>query len=675
MTRGPARATIGQLSLPEELILMLLNEESGYFRQVPGWNLNCAVVGAVLAELSLIGNVDTDMESLHVLDASPSGDPLLDHILEVIAAEPGQRDAQYWVERLAPQAEQIIEMTLQRLVDMQIVEHHEGDFWSLAHTAWKTERSSGAAEGTAAEFVKARIANVIFRDEIPEPREVIIISLLSTCDVLRFVFQLEPEAEQRVELVCKMDLIGRSISDAVSNNLASPLVRRSSLSRSIPRIKLLRLPFNRHARAGNLPALFADLSKQYGPVFDLRPPFQKPLTILAGPEVNRWAQREGRMFLTSTKYLEGLETVYGAHGIIPALDNSDHFRMRKAMQPSYSRARLESQLDEAYRLVRAHMAEWKVGDSLPARSMARLMTNAQISPIVVSVDSQDIIEELIEYKERALNTRVANVMPKFLLNTPTMNRRAKSIEEMLNRIERAHTPTLRADQPRDIVDDLLSLHANDPQLLPESSLKFSLSAPLLASMYLGDALGFAVYSLASQPDLYERIRAEADEIFADGDPGAEAYHGAATDVTRRFVIECLRLYPIVPGSMRDVMNSCVVGGYDLPLGSRVLIMQTASHYMEEVFPEPFKFDIDRYLPGRDEHRSPGYAPFGLGTHTCLGHRWVELQLAIDLLMIAHYFDIEVPSAKSRPGISPFPSQSISSKVKFVIAGQRRELPV
>ena len=41
-----------RLSLPEELAVMLLNEETGYFHQVPGWELNCAVVGAVLAELS-----------------------------------------------------------------------------------------------------------------------------------------------------------------------------------------------------------------------------------------------------------------------------------------------------------------------------------------------------------------------------------------------------------------------------------------------------------------------------------------------------------------------------------------------------------------------------------------------------------------------------------------------
>ena len=42
-TRGLATQP---LSLPEEFILMLLNEETGYFHQVHGWELNCAVVGA-----------------------------------------------------------------------------------------------------------------------------------------------------------------------------------------------------------------------------------------------------------------------------------------------------------------------------------------------------------------------------------------------------------------------------------------------------------------------------------------------------------------------------------------------------------------------------------------------------------------------------------------------------
>ena len=76
-----------QLSLSEELLLMLLNEESGYFHQVPGWRLNCAVVGAALAELSLMSRIDTDVESLFLVDATGTGDSTLDPILTEIASE------------------------------------------------------------------------------------------------------------------------------------------------------------------------------------------------------------------------------------------------------------------------------------------------------------------------------------------------------------------------------------------------------------------------------------------------------------------------------------------------------------------------------------------------------------------------------------------------------------
>ena len=138
-------------------------------------------------------------------------------------------------------------------------------------------------------------------------------------------------------------------------------------------------------------------------------------------------------------------------------------------------------------------------------------------------------------------------------------------------------------------------------------------------------------------------------------------------------MECLRMYPIVPMSLRHVMNACVVEDYELPVGSRVAIAQTASHYMSDIFPDPFKFDIDRYLPPRNEHRSPGYAPYGLGTHTCLGSRWMELQLAVNVLMVAHYFTLKVSPPNFKLKINPLPSLKPSKKLKFLIAEQRRDL--
>ena len=668
--------TTQQLSLPEELVLMLLNEETGYFHQVPGWHLNCAVVGAVLAELSLISRIDTDMESLFLLDETATGNPALDLILKEIASEPVQRNAQFWIERLAPRTESINDLTLDRLVRLKILDYHEGEFWTLSRTARQTELLNSSPEDTAVEFVQTRIGKAIFNNEIPDPRDFIIVCLINTCDVFRFIFQLEDEDEERIQFMCKMDVIGRSIADAVAQSLAGPLLRRSSLTKKIPAVSLRRLLLNPHVRSGNIPALVADLTEEYGPVFAIRPPLAEPLIFLAGPATNRWVHRSGRMHLRAKDYFADFEKVYGASGVLPSLDGADHFRLRKSMGPAYSRGRLAGQLDQLYGHVRTYMANWTVGDCVSATTMCRRMINAHISPLSVSVDSQDIIDDLMKYKERALTTHIVNSLPKVMLQTPGMRRRAKAVDILLERVQSVHTAAQRAGCPRDLADDILSLHGSDPQFLPESNLRFALSAALIASVYLGDALSFAVYAMASQPDLYKKSQSEADSLFANGYPDQSDFNPSAggIDVTHRFLMECLRMYPIVPMSIRNVMNTCVVDDCELPVGSRLHIAQTAAHYMEDVFHDPFTFDIDRYKPPRNEHLSPGFAPYGLGTHTCLGSRWMEVQLAVNVLMIAHHFTIEVSPAKYKLRFSALPSMKPSKKLKFVIAEQRRELP-
>ena len=670
-------ATASQLSLPEELILMLLNEENGYFHQVPGWTLNCVVVGAALAELSLMSRIDTDPEALFLIDGSETGSPALDAILKEIADEPARRNTQYWIERLAPRAESVIDSSLRRLVGLGILEYHDGDFWTLSRAMGQTEMFGASVEGTRAQFVKARIAMAIFDDEIPTPRDIIIICLINTCDVFRFIFPLDEVAEERIEFICNMDIIGRSIAEEVSLNLGSPLRSHSSLSKTIPTVSMRHLMFNPHVRDGNIPALFADLAERYGPVFQLRPPFKDPMIFLAGPETNHWVQRNGRMHLRAKDYFSDFEKVYGASGVLPSLDGADHFRLRKSLSAAYSRNRLAGQMDKLYDFARKHMAHWKVGDSYPATDMSRKMINAQISPLIVGVESQDIIDDMLTFKERAISVHIMKILPKFMLKTPGMKRREKLIESLFERIQSVHTPAQRAGAHPDLVDDYLSLHASDPQFMPESNLRFAFTVALVASAYLGDAFSFALYAMASQPEMFEKIRAEADALFGDGDPDAADFSLSAIDVTHRFLMECLRMYPIVPMSIRHVMNTCVVEDYELPVGSQIIIAQTASHYMSDVFPDPYKFDIDRYLDPRYEHRSPGYAPYGLGTHMCLGFRWLELQLAVNVLMVAHYFTLEVSPAayKDKLKFDPLPSLKPSKKLKFRIAEQRRELAV
>ncbi len=662
------------MSLPEELLLALLDEESGYFRQVPGWNLNCAMAGAALGELSLRGRIDTDLKSLTLLDATDTGRPLLDPVLREIATESEPHDARYWVERLAPQSEAMIPQALDQLVRRQILDLHPGDFYTFTRRQRPGETPPGE-DHLAGESVKARLTRIIFSDEIPGPRDVIITGLVNACRVFHLMFQIDEEVEERIQFVSQMDLIGQAIAAAVGQSIVAPSLRQPSLTKPIPTVSLRDLVFNRELREGRLPAGFAILAEKYGPVFELRLPFRQNLIVLAGLKTNEWANRMGRVFLRSKEYFEGVDKAYGVSRSMHSVDGADHFRFRKSLQPAYSRRTLTRRLDEVYNLARTHMASWDVGATMPVQVMLRPLLNAQSSPLLASIDTQAEIVDALEYKIRVLNVGIVKSMPRFMLKTPSMRRRAKAMQKIVDRMQRTHTAAQRVGMHEDVVDAYLALNASDPQFLPESDLSLPLGAILMTAMYMGDQIGFALYWLVQNPELYERVTAEADALWAEGDPGEEDFTRDRIDVTHRVLMEALRMSPIVAMSMRTVMNTCVVEGYELPVGSQLMIAQTATHYLEESFPDPWTFDIERYVPPRNEHLGRGYAPFGLGTHSCLGSRWADMHMAINLLMLTHHFKLELARPYKRLPMDPLPSQSPSNKLKFRLVEQRHELRV
>ena len=151
---------------------------------------------------------------------------------------------------------------------------------------------------------------MIFTDEIPDPREVIIICLINTCDVFRFIFQLDDESEGRIELVCKMDLMGRSIAAAVSHNLAAPSLRRFRPDQEYPDCPRCANFYSIDIFAtATFPRSLRTSPKSTGRCFQIRPPFAGPMIFLAGPQTNQWVHRQGRMYLRAKDYFVDFEKV------------------------------------------------------------------------------------------------------------------------------------------------------------------------------------------------------------------------------------------------------------------------------------------------------------------------------------------------------------------------------
>jgi cytochrome P450 len=152
------------------------------------------------------------------------------------------------------------------------------------------------------------------------------------------------------------------------------------------------------------------------------------------------------------------------------------------------------------------------------------------------------------------------------------------------------------------------------------------------------ALTWTWYLLARHPEVEARVQAEVDGILRD--PSGAVRLPTAEDLprfeyTRRVLAEVLRLYPPIWAAGRRAIAEARIGDYTLPVGSLVLISQFIVHHDPRWWPDPERFDPERWAPGAAEAR-PKYSffPFGGGTRYCIGEQfaWMEGTLVLAVLM-------------------------------------------
>lgn len=199
------------LTFAEEVVLLLLRDHDGKFVRVPNWSLEYAMAGAVLMDLAMRNRIDTDLENLILVDPTPVGDGLLDPTLAEIA-EAETHSTRHWVERTVERAEAIHEESLSRLVERGILERQEKSFlWAFR------SRRYPMVDGRAEREVKLRIMGVLFSDDIPDPRDIMLICLVDACSIFNELLSRAElnNAADRIAQVRKMDLIGQATAKAI----------------------------------------------------------------------------------------------------------------------------------------------------------------------------------------------------------------------------------------------------------------------------------------------------------------------------------------------------------------------------------------------------------------------------------------------------------------------------
>ena len=214
------------LTIAEEVLLLFLDDEKGTFIRGPDIHVELAMSGAVLMDLALANRIDTDPERLFVVDQTPVGDRVLDDLLSRIATSEPERSTEYWVNWIREDVPDIMGHFIDRLVDRGILKRMEEKILWVFET-----RRYPVIDDREEREVKRRITSVLFSDELPDPRDVVIIGIVNACDLLEVILHHREvdKVRSRAEQISQMDFIGQAINRTINDVRASILSMISTM--------------------------------------------------------------------------------------------------------------------------------------------------------------------------------------------------------------------------------------------------------------------------------------------------------------------------------------------------------------------------------------------------------------------------------------------------------------
>ncbi len=202
------------LTMLEEVVLLAVDEQTGNLRSTREFSTSYALVGAVFFDLALAKKIDTDTESIHIIDRSPSGSAVLDGVLAQMAAMPHLTTVREWIEHLFHQRADLEGEALASLISQGILRHEKSKLlWVI-----DIERFP-LVDNVRQRDVRQRLEEAVMGDGIPDTRDIMLLSIAEPCGLLSYVLTDEQMEERwgRVMMLCGVETISRKVTAAISD--------------------------------------------------------------------------------------------------------------------------------------------------------------------------------------------------------------------------------------------------------------------------------------------------------------------------------------------------------------------------------------------------------------------------------------------------------------------------
>ncbi len=371
--------------------------------------------------------------------------------------------------------------------------------------------------------------------------------------------------------------------------------------------------------------------KALGPIYRVQYRGEK-WACVGGLKANEWAWGHPDRWNYAEPMKAFREVMGDKH--VTQLDGVRHRAKRKALKPGFAMSLIAQQIPKIDQVVKQffedHCGEtWTMMDLF-----MEVLTEANSQSVIVTpltpeerhtfIEFEEVFlpgvamtpEQRARYYESSTFYQLKPVVFEFLRQLVTKrlegHREEDSFQTMIdNRGDREFPPDLE-------------------ELLPEAYLLLMAGTGNTAR-----TINCGLHYLQEQPDWY----AELKEEVKDYQPEQLLRGMDKFPKLKATIMEMERVFPAAPLHPRLAAEDLEFEGYEIPKGTRILHLHTLTHFLDEIYEEPLRFNARRWI--ENDYPKKAHGTFGGSTHICLGMNLARIHMPIVMANLVRYFDLEV----------------------------------
>ncbi|MGI9519038.1 MAG: cytochrome P450, partial [Pirellulaceae bacterium] len=334
------------------------------------------------------------------------------------------------------------------------------------------------------------------------------------------------------------------------------------------------------------------------------------------------------------------------------VDGQRHKRARSMLSPPFKGESLRDTAGTMIEVAERVTRDWQPGQRIRVMDTSLDYSLEVIIQVVFGVQS---IERVQVFKQ-AIGDMVGGFHPMFAFTRmfqkrwmPAWNRflkRKAVFDQLLDEQIAARRKGQSASG--DILSMLLDARDDEGQPLSDDELKDQLTTLLFAGHETTQiAIAWAMSWLHRSPDILERLRGELENATPEASLQSELLGGVCH--------EALRLNPIVPDVIRVFNDGIELEEAALPPNSTVAVLSCRVHADPEIYPNPDRFDPDRWIGC--SYKPYEFLAFGGGVRRCIGATMALMEMKVALVTWLNKFQFCLPD--DAPEVEPVRRRNVT----------------